>query len=244
MKRSFSKAGLILTAAIITLSGCSTPAPPAPPMQTPTLYPADRMQPAQRVSVPTEGSLWSETAPMGDLYTPPRAKNVGDILTVRIVESSTAVNQASTATDRESNITAGLTNFFNLEKYYPNNYVPNTWPYLNPFGNVTADLENEFDATGTTRRSGNLAATITVRVVETLPNGQLKIMGSREVMVNNERQYITLTGLVRQNDILFDNTIPSTYISDARITYSGVGVLNDKQRPGWGMRVLDVLWPF
>ncbi len=87
-------------------------------------------------------------------------------------------------------------------------------------------------------------ATITVRVVAVLPDGNLKIAGSREVAVNNEKQLIALTGFVRPEDIDHTNTVLSTDISDARIAYSGIGIVNDRQRPGWVMRTLDVIWPF
>jgi flagellar L-ring protein precursor FlgH len=70
------------------------------------------------------------------------------------------------------------------------------------------------------------------------------IEGNREVRVNNENQIITLTGMVRPRDISSDNMILSTYIADARISYSGSGIVNDRQKPGWLSRILDVIWPF
>ena len=77
-----------------------------------------------------------------------------------------------------------------------------------------------------------------------LSNGNLIIQGNREVRVNHENQIITLTGMVRPRDISADNVIMSTYIADARISYSGSGIVNDKQRPGWLVRLLDNIWPF
>ena len=85
---------------------------------------------------------------------------------------------------------------------------------------------------------------MTAQVVDVLPNGNLIIEGNREVRVNAENQMITLTGMVRPRDITADNVIQSTYIADARIAYSGTGVLNDRQRPGWFTRVMDKVWPF
>lgn len=231
----FFLAGLILT-------GCAAPPPPAPAVPAAVPTPPPIPEPVQTTADPA--SLWTSQAPMGDLYADAKARSVGDILTIRIVESATASNQAQTDTSRESGIEAGISNFLNLEQYYPPNHVPDSFPYLNPFGKVTANFDNEFGGAGATRRSGSLAASISVRVVEALPNGVLRVAGSREVAVNNERQYITLTGLVRSEDIDWDNTVRSTYVSDARIAYSGVGVVNDRQRPGWAGRVLDVIWPF
>lgn len=234
---------MALTVAVSLAVGCEMVQPPAVPEAPRVITPVETAPP-EPPAPSHEASLWRDNAPLADLYATTRAQRVGDILIVKVVESSTATNQAATKTERESDITAGLQNFFNLEKWYPANYVSSRWPYLNPFGSVAAKMENQFDASGTTKRSGNLAATITVRVIEVLPGGQLKIAGSREVMVNNERQYITLSGMVRSQDVAWDNSILSTSIADARISYSGVGVVNDRQRPGWAMRLFDLLWPF
>ena len=85
---------------------------------------------------------------------------------------------------------------------------------------------------------------MTARVVDLLANGNMIIEGNREVRVNAENQLITLTGIIRSRDISSENIILSTYIADARISYSGSGVLNDRQRPGWLSRILDKVWPF
>ena len=98
--------------------------------------------------------------------------------------------------------------------------------------------------TGTTQRSGALSAYMTARVVDVLANGNLFIQGNREVRVNHENQIITLSGIVRPRDISAENVIQSTYIADAQITYSGTGIVNDRQKPGWLTRVIDKVWPF
>ncbi|UCF86179.1 MAG: flagellar basal body L-ring protein FlgH [Desulfobacteraceae bacterium] len=186
-----------------------------------------------------EGSLWHDNGPLSDLFINPKARRVGDIITVKIVESSKASNKASTNAGRNSSISAGIDNFFGLEQDYPSSRR-----FFSPFGRVKADFESAFDGKGTTTRSGDLTAYITARVTEVLPSGNLQIAGSREVTVNNERQFITLSGIVRPRDISPGNVILSTYISDARIAYSGVGIIDDRQRPGWMTRILNTIWPF
>jgi flagellar L-ring protein FlgH len=188
---------------------------------------------------PQTGSLWTEQSDFGNLFTNPKARRIGDILTVRIVESSSATNKASTQTGRSSSVSAGVDGFFGLE----NKYSANS-PFFNPFGKVGGGVESDFDGSGTTKRSGDLTATITARVIEILPNGNLIVMGSREVMVNREKQQITLSGIVRPRDISAENVVLSNYIADAKISYSGSGVINDRQRPGWLARALDAIWPF
>ena len=188
-----------------------------------------------------KGSLWQEGGPLGELFINPKARNVGDIVTIRIVESSSASNKATTNTSRDSSLTAGLENFFNAEKRFPSDQ-----PFINPFSStaVKGGLKSSFAGAGTTQRSGDLTAYITARVKEVLPNGNLFIVGTREVTVNNEVQLISLSGVIRQRDISSENVILSTYIADARIAYSGTGIVNDRQRPGWMSRILDAVWPF
>jgi flagellar L-ring protein precursor FlgH len=173
------------------------------------------------------------------MFATSKAKSVGDIITIEIVESSSASNTASTNTGRTSSISGSVSNFLGLEKKYQADH-----PFLNPFGKVDATLANSFDGKGTTARTGALTAYMSARVREVLPNGNLCIVGTREVTVNNERQIISLSGIVRPKDISPRNVVLSTYLSDAVIAYSGAGVLNDKQRPGWMARVLDNVWPF
>lgn len=72
----------------------------------------------------------------------------------------------------------------------------------------------------------------------------MQVEGAREIRVNEENQIIAVRGLVRPRDIQADNTVPSSYLADARIEYFGQGVLADKNRPGWLTRILDNVWPF
>jgi flagellar L-ring protein precursor FlgH len=188
---------------------------------------------------PEEGSLWVERGGLGEMFIDQKARRVGDIVTIKIVEAASASNKASTNTDRKSDLSIGLTNFFNLEQRFPS-----TRKFFNPFSPVESTYDSQFEGAGSTVRSGALEAYITARIVQQLPNGNVIIEGNREVRVNNENQIITLTGMVRPKDISADNIILSTYIADARIAYSGSGVVNDRQRPGWLTRILDIVWPF
>ncbi|RJQ84829.1 MAG: flagellar basal body L-ring protein FlgH [Desulfobacteraceae bacterium] len=227
----------------LVLGGCAgrnTPPAPAPaflPVQIAAAKPAEGFRSDR--NGPTDGSLFDERAVLGELFINLKARRIGDIVTIRIVENSSASNQASTTTDRSSSLTAGIEGFFNAEKRYANDH-----PFFNPFSSVKGAINSEFEGTGATKRSGALSAYMTARVMDILPNGNLVIEGNREVRVNAENQQITLTGIIRPRDISADNIIQSTYIADARIAYSGKGVINERQRPGWFTRVLDVVWPF
>jgi flagellar L-ring protein precursor FlgH len=109
---------------------------------------------------------------------------------------------------------------------------------------IGVNTTNDFSGSGETTRTGSLSATITARIVDVLPNGNLAVEGKRELYVNNEKKEILVQGIVRTKDIAYDNSILSTQIADAKIIYTGIGVVGEKQTPGWLARVLDTVWPF
>lgn len=185
----------------------------------------------------TAGSLW--TTGNGSLFVDNRASRVGDILTVAIFERAEASKEATTSTGRSSSASADLTSLFGLESN-----IANINSAIDPAKLVSAGYTNDFKGSGTTTRKEDLVATLTTRVVEVLPNGTLRISGSKSVTVNHEQQLIHLTGIVRQQDITPENLIDSKYVLDANIIYSGKGVIDDKQKPGWLMRLLDNVTPF
>ena len=188
----------------------------------------------------SEGSLWQENASLNELFMDHRARRVGDVVRISIAESSSASNGADTDSSTSSSVSMSISNFLGLE----NNTRFPSGSGFDPFGSITGTTNNTFQGSGTTQRSGELAASITARVTRVLPNGNLEILGKREITINNEKQFLALTGLIRPRDISPDNVILSTYISDAKIAYTGTGVINDKQEPGWLVRVLDTVWPF
>ena len=197
----------------------------------------------------TEGSLWQARSSMNGLFIDTKARNVGDIVTIKIDENAKATNKADTKTGRSSSLEAGIDKLFGLEDWWQNDIltdVDGKWPKLDPFGNpsVKGSMSSDFDGSGETSRSGNLSAYITCRVTEVRSNGNLRIVGSREVMVNNETQLIILSGTIRPRDIQENNVILSTFVSDAKIAYSGSGIIDDRQRPGWLANMLNVVWPF
>ncbi len=206
-------------------------------------------QSVPRPSADPAGSLWQASSSLNGMFIDTKARNIGDIVTVKIEESAKATNKAKTETERSSNLEAGIEKLFGLEDWWQNDILPNIkgdWPKIDPFGNpsVKGNLKSEFEGDGETSRSGSLDAFITCRVMEVMPNGNLKIVGTREVMVNYENQMIILSGIIRPRDIAENNVILSTFISDAKIAYSGSGVVNDRQRPGWLANLLNSVWPF
>ncbi len=207
-----------------------------PPRAVPTM-PAEPAQPRDPAAA---AGLWSEVA-YRSAFQDLRAAQIGDLLTVNIVETSRANNKAATKTGRDSSINAGITNLLGWEGKIGELGLPSGFQNENMF---KASFTNDFDGSGETTRNETMTASITARVIEVTHNGNLFIKGSRKVKVNNEAKYITLTGLVRPADISPDNTVLSSYIAEASIEYSGSGPVSDKQKPGWLMRAVDFVWPF
>ena len=240
----------ILTLALGILLSCAATRQTLPPVAE--KMPPKEQMPAEAQPLPApefNGSLYAAHSNLNDLFIDTKARKVGDIVTVKISESSKATNAADTKTGRTSSLEAGIDTLFGIEDWYENKVldeIPKNLPRPNPFGNpsVKGSMSSDFDGSGTTSRSGDLSAFITCRVTQVLPNGNLKIVGSREVLVNHETQLIILSGVIRPRDIADDNIILSTFVSDAKIAYSGSGIVNDRQRPGWLANLLNSIWPF
>ncbi len=198
-------------------------------------------EPLEEIRMPQEqkktaGSLWStnETSIFSDY----KAKNVGDIIVVTIAEKDSATKEASTATGGTSTYGAGISNLFGLEKSTA------ITKNMTPGSLVNTNFNNGFNNDAKTARNGTLTAQLSVQVIGLYPNGNLKIRGGKEVMVNNEIQIVYITGIIRPVDVTAANTVDSNKILNARISYTGKGVLSDHQGPGWLGRTLDNVWPF
>ncbi len=184
-----------------------------------------------------DGSLWSDST--NSMFSDHKAKYVGDIVTVTISESASATKEATTTTGTKSDISAGMPNFFGLEN---GSWI--TDKNIDLTNLIKANFANSFDGSGKTVRTDNLTASLTTQVIGRYPNGNLKIRGGKEVAVNNEIQILYITGIIRPVDITAANTVGSEKILNARISYTGKGVISDKQEPGWLTRAIDYVWPF
>jgi flagellar L-ring protein precursor FlgH len=168
------------------------------------------------------------TAPAPSLYADRRAQRVGDILTVEIVETATAQSNAQTALTSEN-------------KNKVDGGGSGALDFIPLFG-LDANQKSEQKGDGRTSRQGVLRARLTAKVIEVLPNGNLKIEGQRTVNINGEKQITILTGVVRPEDISPENTVPSYLIAEAQISYRGKGMVQDAQAPGYLSRFIH--WIF
>lgn len=183
------------------------------------------------------GSIWQSTS--GGLTDDLKARRRGDIITIVISETASASKEAKTGTSRDSTIGAGIPALMGLEN---TSFMKNNFNDLSKL--ISASANSSFKGTGSTSRQENLKATITARVIDVQSNGNLMIEGRRNIKVNEEDQIIVLEGTVRSRDIAQDNTVNSIYVADARISYSGRGIISDRQSPGWLMNIIDKIWPF
>ncbi len=208
--------------------------------------------------VPTEGAIWpGRTGATSFVYFDNRARGVGDLITVVIDELATASGEANTDASRNSTIGASLSSDIGLVDLIAKpvrqllRWILDepTLPGVDPtpgtsYSLVDSSHENAFTGDGATSRRGTFQAVVTCRVVDVLPGGLFHVRGRRAIVVNKEKQYLTLEGLVRQQDISVDNQVASTRLAEAQLTYDGIGVLDDKQRPGFLTRVFDWVYPF
>ena len=219
---------LLLTVAVLA-SGCATsPKPVSDPDYAPVRPVDSRPLPIQTGSIYRSGY---EVA----LFEDSKARQVGDILTVVLQESTNASKKAATNTTKESDIALDSPTLFGK------GITKNGIDVLNL--GVTAD--RSFKGEGDTTQSNSLTGTISVTVSEILPNGNLMIRGEKLLTLNQGVEHIRLSGMVRPQDISPDNLVPSSKIADARIIYGGQGAIAESNAKGWLQRFVDgPWWPF
>ena len=202
---------------------------------------------------PYEGSLWTPCNTRSFLFVDNKARNINDIITVKITEEADAKSDANTKVSRKGGLKSNITKFFGstLSFGMDNLWGKNTGAATaaerveRPFKpDIETSSENSFDGKGSTARKEKLVATISAKVVNVFPNRNMFIRGEREVRINDEKQLISLSGIIRPEDINSDNIVVSSAIADAKISISGKGVVADKQDPGYGHRFIDWAWPF
>lgn len=159
-----------------------------------------------------------------------RAANVGDTLTILLVERLQAEKQT------QQNATRTSERSLDLPDARPFSWIPE--------GLFGGGSDSSFAGTGSTRQANRLSGEITVTVTRVLPNGALLIAGDRRITLTRGEEQVQLTGIVRPEDIGPDNRVPSTRVADARLRYSGTGEVAAQARQGWLTRFFDRVTPF
>lgn len=181
---------------------------------------------------PKKGSIWM-TTDRNTLFLDNKARNVGDLITVLVSETSSASKAATTSLSRKGQNDIDLGTVFGLST----GLIAKGNQYLG----TTSEMESTqaHTGSGTTTRNGTLTATVSCTVIEVLHNGNLRIEGRRDITVNHENQFIILSGIIRPEDISPSNSVLSAQVADARIDFSGEGDVDGQQRPNFLHRILQ-----
>lgn len=217
---------LLAMLALAATQGCSTTGAPQL-AEAPDVLPLIGSGPA-----PVNGSLWQGAQSL-TLFNDVKARQIGDTLTVQLAERTQASKSASTDASRDSSVSTGSPTLFG--------------------GTVTRNgtpiLENEwqtgqsFAGKGSSSQGNRLDGNITVVVTGVYPNGNLQVQGEKWLTLNQGKEFVKVSGIVRPADVGPDNAVPSFKVADARITYSGSGMLADANRPGLLSRFFMKVWP-
>jgi flagellar L-ring protein precursor FlgH len=205
------------------------------PAARPGYKPVQMPMPAAQPASYNPNSLWRNGS--RSFFKDQRAHQIGDILTVKVNITDQANISDETQRSRATTEDSGITNFFGKAKV----------PVLNtgiPGRLLTADSTSSSDGKGSVTRQEALQTNVAGVVTQVLPNGNLVILGKQEIRVNFEMRELIVGGVIRPEDIESDNTIDSTKIAQARISYGGRGQLTDVQQQRYGQQLFDVILPF
>ena len=215
------------------------------PTRRPALHPpvTPQQEYRQDAAVNNPGSIFAASE-ADTLFEDSRARRVGDIVVVKLVENTKAQNKAETSSNKKSSNNYQVADMFNrghagFIPFMPIGPQPSVGlPILD------TDSASGINSTGKTKRENYVTTSLATRVLRVLPGGLMEIEGAREIRVNEETEYMVVRGMIRSKDVSADNSVLSTQIADASIEYYGKGVLADKQKPGWFSRLMDNVWPF
>ncbi len=230
--QQFRRPRLLALFMMLTLNGCAY-IPHDKVVTGPTTA-----QPTPMVMTASNGSIFQTSQPMNYGYQPMfedrRPRNVGDTLTIVLQENVSASKSSSASASRDGSSTFGF----------------GTTPrYLEGlFGNNRATLDasgtNEFAGQGGANANNTFSGTITVTVNQVLPNGNLNVVGEKQIAINQGTEFIRFSGVVNPRTISGTNSVPSTQVADARIEYVGNGYINEAQNMGWLQRFFLNVSPF
>ena len=225
---NFARTALACTVAAL-LGGCVVAGGVRP---YPAMAPIQPIMPPQ--AEPTAGAIYA-AGPTLQLYSDRRARDVGDLLTITLLENTTAQTSANTATNKESNLSLGTPSILGAPVTLGGKDILS----------ATAKGARDFTGKGNSAQSNRLQGNVTVTVVQRLPNGNLVVQGQKNLRLNQGDELVQVQGIVRPGDIGADNTVPSSRVAEARIVYGGRGPVAQSNAMGWLSRFFNSgLTPF
>ncbi|MBN1974929.1 MAG: flagellar basal body L-ring protein FlgH [Sedimentisphaerales bacterium] len=177
-------------------------------------------------------SIWAKRSKNSkSLYADDVARQIGDVLTIKVAESSTVDNKAkrdlSKETERSTTFNGEIGNFADIGEY-----------------GMEAGSDNSLSSKADYKDERKYVDSVTVVVVDILPNGNLVVMGTRERDIAGDVQTIEISGIVRPSDIEYDNTVKSEQVADFHLVTKNKGISSPFTKPGWLGAILDIIWPF
>lgn len=226
----FLVASLLLATALLA----KKKPPPAEQPVSLDQYVQQVTQRSHQSSTATLGSLFSANGRLADGFRDVRASQVYDLVTIVVSDTTSAVSTGGTNTARKSSAQASV-----ASAALPKGSVKALSSLANTSNN------QQLQGQGSTSRGSTLTTTVTAEVAGVLPNGNLVIQGVKEIMVNSEKQVITVRGIIRPDDLSPTNSVPSDRVARMEILVNGKGVVNDAvKRPFFLYRILLGLLPF
>lgn len=242
--------GALLLAAAVSLSACNAAqrlsevgAPPRiSGIENPThsngYRPVSMPMPTPHITQPQANSLWRPGSRA--FFKDQRAAQIGDILTVVVNIEDKAELDNKTSRTRNAGESASMPAMLGYEQAL-NRFLPQA---VNPANLAGLESAHNTEGDGQLEREETVQVQMAAVVTQVLPNGNLVIAGRQEVRVNYELRELTVSGVIRPEDITSSNTVSSEKIAEARISYGGRGTLSDLQQPRYGQQVFDILFPF
>ncbi len=217
---------LAITGSILLLAACATTVPPTNVHQPMTARPEPR-----NYAPPKNGTIYN-VASARPLFEDRRARFVGDTITINIAEKTTASKNSENKTTRSGSITAAIPTVSGL----PGKSLQGL--------SLNASDTNNFDGKGQNTSANDFTSSLTVTVVEVLPNGNLLVSGEKQIGLKEGDEFIRFSGVVNPNNVTASNTVQSTQVADARIEYKANGFIDSAQAMGWLSRFFLSFLPF
>ena len=208
------------------------------PVARPDYRPVSLPMPTPQVAEDNPNSLWRAGAKA--FFKDHRAKEIGDVLTVKLDFTDTATFENKTERERDDSEDTNITQLLGLEAEF-SKVLPQA---VSAASLLSFDNAHETKGEGKVDRQEVISLTFAAVVTQILPNGSLVIVGRQEILVNSELRELLVTGVVRPSDIDSDNTISHEKIAEMRVAYGGSGTISQLQQPRWGTQIWDIIFPF
>ncbi|XOZ34388.1 flagellar basal body L-ring protein FlgH [Halomonadaceae bacterium KBTZ08] len=215
---------IVLVVLVVVLAGCQAMTRERAQPGDPAFAPVEPEQ--MMADEPVNGSIYQNSRNY-NLFSDSKALNVGDVVTVQLQESTSASKTSNTNITKDSE--TGLE-------------APSVLGQEGLGIGTDVSQDREFDGAAQADQSNQLSGSITVTVVEVMPNGVLRVRGEKWLKLSQGKEYVRVSGLIRQQDIGSDNRVSSRRIADARISYGGTGDFDQSNRMGWLTRFFNSEW--